>query len=281
MRAHFRALGAAVALLAAPVVVLGLASCGPDASEAASATASPRTTAPAPSPAPAPPSTVPPDSPPSPTPTPLIIRSHVHRHIRTPCFGGIPETSSAFVRWSGNGSAIVFNRGSDVVWVTSDGSALQQFEVTGPMTAVDVSPDGTQIVYSTCAYPTRPGFTYTPSTRRGTDADGNTIIFIDSVDPNPELLNYDHELVRAQIDGSEPQRLTTNARFDNYPAWSPDGTRIAYVSATASSAEAARISIMSPTALTFGGRHSDWQAWPCTRRPGRLTEIGLPSPDRA
>ena len=113
------------------------------------------------------------------------------------------------------------------------------------MTAVDVSPEGTHVVFSTCAYPTRPGFTYTPSTRHGTDADGNPIIFIDSVDPNPELLNYDHELVRARIDDSEPQRLTTNPRFDNYPAWSPDGTRIAYVSATASAAEAARISIMS------------------------------------
>ena len=113
------------------------------------------------------------------------------------------------------------------------------------MTAVDVSPDGTQVVYSTCAYPTKPGFTYTPSTRRGTDADGNPFISISSVDPNPEQLNYDHELVRARINGSEPQRLTTNTQFDNYPAWSPDGTRIAYVSATASDAEAAGISIMS------------------------------------
>lgn len=98
------------------------------------------------------------------------------------------------------------------------------------MTAVDVSPDGTQVVYSTCAYPTDPEFTYTPSTRHGTDADGNPIIVITSVDPDPELLNYDHELVRVNIDDSEPQRLTSNAHFDNYPAWSPDGTRIAYLS---------------------------------------------------
>ena len=113
------------------------------------------------------------------------------------------------------------------------------------MTAVDVSPDGTQVVYSTCAYPTKPGFTYTPSTRHETDADGNPIIVITSVEPNPELLNYDHELVRAPTDGSEPQRLTTNTQFDNYPAWSPDGTRIAYVSATASAARSAGISIIS------------------------------------
>ncbi|MCY4114511.1 MAG: hypothetical protein OXG33_11340 [Chloroflexi bacterium] len=98
------------------------------------------------------------------------------------------------------------------------------------MTAVDVSPDGTQVVYSTCAYPTDPEFTYTPSTRHETDVEGNPIIRIVSVEPNPELLNFDHELVRARIDGSEPQRLTNNARFDNYPAWSPDGTRIAYLS---------------------------------------------------
>ena len=100
------------------------------------------------------------------------------------------------------------------------------------MTAVDVSPHGTQVVYSTCAYRTDPEFTYTPSTRHGTDADGNPIIRITSVDPNPELLNYDHELVRAQIDSSEPQRLTYNTRFDSYPAWSPDGTHIAFVSDT-------------------------------------------------
>ena len=97
------------------------------------------------------------------------------------------------------------------------------------MTAVDVSPDGTQVVYSTCAYPTDPEFTYTPSTRHGTDADGNPVIFITSVSPNPELLNYDHEIVRAQIDGTQPQRLTNNAYFDNYPAWSPDGAHIAFV----------------------------------------------------
>lgn len=180
----------------------------------------------------------PPDPPPSPTPTPRIIREEIHRDgIRTPCFGGL-LMSTVFLRWSRDGSAIVFNRDSaigfgpdsDIVLVRSDGSALRQFPVSGPMTAVDVSPDGTQVVYSTCAYPTRPGYIYTPSTRHETDSEGHPIIVITSVDPNPELLNYDHELVRVNVDGSEPQRLTTNAHFDNYPAWSPDGTHIAFVS---------------------------------------------------
>ena len=145
MRGHHALCRAAFALLAALGLLLSVAGCGPDAPEVTSATASPRRMAATPTPAPAPSPAVPPDPLPSPTPTPRIIRDEIDRlGIRTPCFGGIPGTSDAFLRWSRDGSAIVFSRDSDVVWMAPDGSALRQFPVLGPMTAVDVSPDGTQ-----------------------------------------------------------------------------------------------------------------------------------------
>ena len=152
MRGHRTLWRAAVALLAALGLLVSLAGCGPDAPEVTSATASPRTTVATPTPVPVPSPTVAPDPPPSPTPTPRIIRDEIDRHLGvwTPCFGGKPGTSYAFVRWSGDGSAIVFSRDSaeyfgrdsDVVWVAPDGSALRQLPVVGPMTAVDVSRTG-------------------------------------------------------------------------------------------------------------------------------------------
>ncbi len=69
----------------------------------------------------------------------------------------------------------------------------------------DVSPDGSRIVYSTCEY---------------------TVFDHDRIHTTH---NLGYELAAVNVDGSGRQRLTNNVHFDNYPVWSPDGARIAFI----------------------------------------------------
>ena len=62
----------------------------------------------------------------------------------------------------------------------------------------DVSPDGSRIVYSTCEYTNL-------------------------------SVTGDYEIATANLDGTGRQRLTRSTSFENYPVWSPDGTRIAFI----------------------------------------------------
>ena len=63
----------------------------------------------------------------------------------------------------------------------------------------DVSPDGSHIVYSTCEYPL-PG----------------------------SVGEYGYELGITGVDGTGKRRLTNNTQFEHYPAWSPDGSKVAF-----------------------------------------------------
>ena len=78
----------------------------------------------------------------------------------------------------------------------------------------DISPDGSDIVYSTCSYTSEP---LNPKALGGV---------------NEKLEEHNYEIVVSNSDGSGVQRLTENWRNDNYPVWSPDGTRIAFISAS-------------------------------------------------
>ena len=57
----------------------------------------------------------------------------------------------------------------------------------------DISPDGNRVVYASCEF------------------------------------GDNFEIAIANIDGTGRRRLTSNGYFDNYPTWSPDGARIAFI----------------------------------------------------
>ncbi len=138
------------------------------------------------------------------------------------------------LKWTSDGSKLVFDHGDEfnlpfyakygqaVYVVEADGSQVQRvaegsliFEeygrpsAIGHMTYFDVSRDGSRVVYSTC----RHGPLSTDPSKKGRD------------------LEYWHnyEIESVNIDGTDLRRLTSSSRMDNYPVWSPDGTRITFI----------------------------------------------------
>lgn len=79
----------------------------------------------------------------------------------------------------------------------------------GLMTYFDISPDGSQIVYSACKYPNESN--RLPPSELESRADS-------------------YEIAVSNIDGTNTRMLTNNNHFDNFPVWSPDGSQIAFVS---------------------------------------------------
>lgn len=123
------------------------------------------------------------------------------------------------VAWHPDGSAIYFSTvgpGGAIFAVVADGSRIAGIARTGPpgelyvglATSFSLSPAGWYLVYDTCAYPV-----FYPDTRGA-----------------PPWHRYQRELVRVSTDGTGDTRLTTDAAFDEYPSWSPDGSRIAFLS---------------------------------------------------
>ena len=123
------------------------------------------------------------------------------------------------MRWTPDGSAILFSRGPVLSAVTVDGtrtwpvadarvhSSTEQQSSTTDESAVtipfDISPDATRVVYATCEYETR---------HRGS-----------------RVVPLGPELAIVGVDGRDRRRLTSNDIFDSHPAWSPDGSRIAHL----------------------------------------------------
>lgn len=124
----------------------------------------------------------------------------------------IEQSYANFVQWSPDGTFLVFNY-DQTVWAVDDaGIWLRKIVDANPGYLFqygyqsDVSPDGMRIVYATCEY--------TNDAFRG--------------DKDPRA-SHGYEIGIVNVDGTGRQRLTNNASFENYPAWSPDGGRIAFV----------------------------------------------------
>ena len=124
----------------------------------------------------------------------------------------VDQVRGNFVRWSRDGSSIVFYWVDGLYQAAADGSAVRRIdtEPTEGWHAFDVAPDGRQIVYSGCQIKEVP------------DGYGNAY---------PHL---EYELVRANIGGGWPtfpwwpQKIAVNDYSGIFPSWSTDGTRIAF-----------------------------------------------------
>ena len=114
-------------------------------------------------------------------------------------------------RWTPDGSHIVFDHAGRILLVDAYGSDLQTvsessepLHIYSPTTEIDFSPslssDGTKIAYTTLRY-----------------ASG-------------ELNQHTYEIATQGIDGSSRRRITNNEWNDISPSWSPDGSRIAFIS---------------------------------------------------
>ena len=144
----------------------------------------------------------------------LIIDGHDDRGTCDPLHD-LPKVSARHVlHWTPDGNRLVFNHESTLYMVAATGRELRALIDADPRPvdwgssfplgfSFDVSPDGTQVVYSSCE-------------------------FLDSgVDPEVAFRRYEIGIIN--LDGSGKHRLTDNQHFDHNPVWSPDGERIAFV----------------------------------------------------
>ena len=166
-----------------------------------------------------------------------------------------------YVQWSPDGSRILFNlprleRGS-LYGVAFDGSSRRAvveavpyvanprlqvpdgilYLYGGSMMYFDISPDSSRIVYSRCAYTREePG----QELSNDWDSYGRYYQVVPGIDDvgNAEQEQeasswvYNYEIVVSDIDGANEKRLTNNTSWENFPVWSPDGSKIAFLTDT-------------------------------------------------